>query len=172
MHVHVTRTHLELPSIDALRPAREPDAPTLLERQRPISIHEYRAIYTLVGERWYWRDRLRLTDDELARYLASPDVHVWILRVKGEPAGFFELQRYADTRVEIMYFGLAPAFIGQGLGGWMLTRAVQEAFALGAARVTLHTCTEDAPAALPNYLARGFSKVREEYYTVDRSLSS
>ena len=72
--------------------------------------------------------------------------------------------RHADQRVEIMYFGLAPNFIGQGLGGWMLTRAVEEAFALSAARVTLHTCTLDAPTALPNYLARGFVIVRTERY--------
>jgi hypothetical protein len=49
----------------------------------------------------------------------------------------------------------------------MLTRAVEEAFALGGTRVILNTCTLDAPQALPNYLARGFAITREEQYWVD-----
>jgi GNAT superfamily N-acetyltransferase len=69
--------------------------------------------------------------------------------------------------VEIMYFGLVSAYMGRGLGGWLLTRAVEEAFALGGERVILNTCTLDAPQALPNYLARGFIIVREEQYQVE-----
>lgn len=75
------------------------------------------------------------------------------------PAGYFELECTGDV-VDIHYFGLMPAYIGQGIGGWMLTRAIEQAWALGAARVTLNTCTLDGEAALPNYLARGFSVVR------------
>ena len=67
--------------------------------------------------------------------------------------------------MEIVYFGLIGRYFGRGLGGWMLTRAVEEAFALGATRVILNTCTLDAPQALPNYLARGFVIMREERYT-------
>jgi len=35
------------------------------------------------------------------------------------------------------------------------------------ARVWLHTCTLDDPAALPNYVARGFRPFREERYEAD-----
>lgn len=166
--IDVVRTHLELRSLETLRRSRPPSADARLSRQR-LTPSEYRALYTLVGERWHWLDRLLLSDDALDAYLASPDIHVWPLVVNDEPAGFFELQRYPDRRVEIMYFGLATGFIGQGLGGWMLTRAVEEAFALDAERVTLHTCTLDAPTALPNYLARGFVIVREERYVQELS---
>ncbi|MGE5733321.1 MAG: GNAT family N-acetyltransferase, partial [Gemmatimonas sp.] len=69
--------------------------------------------------------------------------------------------------IEIAYFGLAPDFIGRGLGKAMLTRAVQEAFALGPVRVWLHTCTLDSPRALPNYLARGFTPTRRERYVAE-----
>jgi len=62
---------------------------------------------------------------------------------------------------------LDEAFIGRGLGGWLLTRAAEEAFALDASRVILNTCTLDAPQALPNYLARGFTIVREDQYLLD-----
>jgi hypothetical protein len=46
----------------------------------------------------------------------------------------------------------------------MLTRAADEAWALGANRVWLHTCTLDSPHALPNYKARGFEEFRRERY--------
>ena len=39
--------------------------------------------------------------------------------------------------------------------------------ALGATRIVLNTCTLDAPQALPNYLARGFTIVSEDQYLLD-----
>ena len=162
-HLEAVRSHLELRDIGALRRSPAPQLDVHLAKERP-SAAEYRAMYTAVGARWQWRDRLLLTDKELDGWLGSPQVHVWPLRVEGRFAGYFELQRYPDARAEIMYFGLAPEFIGRGLGGWLLTRAVEESFALGASHVTLHTCTLDSPHALPNYLARGFVVTREEPY--------
>jgi GNAT superfamily N-acetyltransferase len=163
--VEVVRTHLELRALSELRPARLPAEPVALRLHRPIRAAEYRALYTLVGERWLWRDRLVWTDAELDRYLSAPDVHVWSLNVGGATAGYFELQRHHDGTVELMYFGLVESFIGRGLGGWLLTRAVEESFAIGARRMSLNTCTLDSPRALPNYLARGFTIVREDRYT-------
>ena len=165
--VSVRRTHLELRRPEELRPGRPPAEPVQLLPRRPISAADYLELYALVGELWLWRDRLAWTQEELDRYLASPDVHVWSAHVRGATAGYFELRQHADRAVELMYFGLAPPFIGRGLGGWLLTRATQEAFALDAPRVLLNTCTLDAPQALPNYLARGFTIVSEEQYLLD-----
>jgi GNAT superfamily N-acetyltransferase len=165
--VSVRRTHLELRRPEDLRPGRPPGEPIALVRRDAITPAEYLELYTLVGELWLWRDRLVWTPAELERYLASPSVHVWSASVGGALAGFFELQQHTDRSVEVMYFGLAPAFIGRGLGGWLLTRAAHEAFALGAPRIVLNTCTLDAPQALPNYLARGFTIVREDQYLLD-----
>lgn len=172
IRVEVTRTHLELRNPDELRRAPAPPGAVALRRLHPVRAAEYRSLYALVGERWLWRDRLVWTDDELDAYLSAPNVHVWVLAVGGATAGYFELQQHGADAVEVMYFGLAPTFMGQGLGGWMLTRAADEAFALGTHRVVLNTCTLDAPQALPNYLARGFSIVREERYLVDVPASS
>ena len=165
--VSVRRTHLELRGPKAFRPARSPREPVEIVRRRPIASVEYLALYSLVGELWLWRDRLVWTPDELERYLASPDVHVWTAHVHGATAGYFELRQHADRSIEVMYFGLAAPFIGRGIGGWLLTRAVEEAFALGASRIVLNTCTLDAPQALPNYLARGFTIVSEDQYLLD-----
>ena len=165
--VSVRRTHLELRRPEELRPGRLPAEPVDLRLRRGISPIEYLELYSLVGELWLWRDRLVWTRTELERYLASPDVQVWTAHVHGATAGYFELRQHADRTVEVMYFGLTPGFIGRGLGGWLLTRAVEEAFALGATRIVLNTCTLDAPQALPNYLARGFTIVSEDQYLLD-----
>ena len=165
--VSVRRTHLELRRLEELRPGRPTAEPVELVLRRPISSAEYLELYSLVGELWLWRDRLVWTGEELERYLSSPDVHVWSAHVRGITAGYFELRRHPDRTIEVMYFGLAPAFIGRGIGGWLLTRAVHEAFALGATRILLNTCTLDAPQALPNYLARGFTIVSEDQYLLD-----
>jgi GNAT superfamily N-acetyltransferase len=165
--VSVTRTYLALRGPGELSPGRPPAQPPALRRRRPVGADEYRALYDLVGEPWLWRDRRIWSNEELDRYLASPRIHVWSAHRADETLGYFELQQHDDAAVEIMYFGLAPRFIGQGIGGWLLTRAAEEAFALGGARVVLNTCTLDSPHALPNYLARGFRIVREEEYQVD-----
>jgi GNAT superfamily N-acetyltransferase len=57
--------------------------------------------------------------------------------------------------------------IGQGLGRALLTKAVDVSWSLRPTRVWLHTCTLDHPAALANYLARGFKVMRTERYTVE-----
>jgi GNAT superfamily N-acetyltransferase len=57
--------------------------------------------------------------------------------------------------VEIVYFGLLPSFIGQKLGGPLLTSAIQRGWQTGASRVWVHTCDLDHPHALANYQARG-----------------
>ena len=165
--VSVRRTHLELRSPDEFRPARQPTEHVEVTHRRPISVAEYLDLYVLVGELWLWRDRLVWTRDELERYLASPDVHIWMAHVGGAAAGYFELRQHADRSVEVMYFGLAPSFMGRGIGGWLLTRSVEEAFALGASRIVLNTCTLDAPQPLPNYLARGFTIVSEDQYLLE-----
>src|SRR4051812_49856788 len=110
--VDVIRTHLELRSLDTLRPARAPAQPATVRRLGSIGGAEYRALYSLVGERWYWRDRLVWSDAELDAYLRRPEISIWLLSVEGQTAGYFELQHHTIGAVEIMYFGLVASFIG------------------------------------------------------------
>jgi GNAT superfamily N-acetyltransferase len=165
--VDVIRTYLEMRSPDALRGASVPRPGLSLTRESPCAVATYRELYDRVGGRWHWRDRAAWSDAALAAHLAREDVAVWVLRSEGESAGFFELARDEDGSVEIAYFGLVPEAIGGGLGKYLLTRAVEEAWALGAERVWLHTCTLDGPAALPTYLARGFVAYRVEEYRAE-----
>ncbi len=88
------------------------------------------------------------------------------MTVWGAPAGYFELRREPDSAIEIAYFGLLQEFLGRGLGGHLLTQAVLHAWEAGATRVWVHTSTLDHPAALPNYLKRGFTVYKTESYIV------
>lgn len=165
--VSVVRTYLEMLSPADLRAAHAPsDAPTLqLIEDCPVSFFRY--LYAEVGRAYHWTDRLAWTDDQVRAHLADPSVSLWLLSSGAAPAGYFELRRHQDRSVEVAYFGLLPEFVGRGWGGHLLTLAVRTAWDQEPERVWLHTCTLDHPAALPNYLKRGFKPVREELYTTE-----
>jgi ribosomal protein S18 acetylase RimI-like enzyme len=163
--VQVVRTYLEMRSPGDLHPAREPEDAPRLERMEGCPASFFRYLYAEVGRAYHWNDRLAWTDDQVRAHLVDPDVALWLLSWRGAPAGYFELRRHQDHSVEVAYFGLLPEFVGRGWGGHLLTLAAREAWGMKPDRVWLHTCTLDHPAALPNYLKRGFRAVREEVYT-------
>jgi len=163
----VVRTYLQLESLADLRRTALP--PTLHLRRLPsCSVATSRALYRAVGEAWHWHDRDAWPDAQLAQRLARPAISIWLLEdtqvADAPPLGYAELEQAADGAVEICYFGLVPAAIGRGLGAGFLSTVSEQAFALGATRVWLHTCTLDHPAALANYEKRGFVRFRRETY--------
>ena len=161
--VSVTRTYLEMRSPADLNPEGTAGAEVRLEAVKDCPWHFYRYLYAEVGREYHWKDRLSWAESQFREWLAGPSV-IWLLSVAGAPAGFFELRGHDDGSREIAYFGLMPEYLGQGLGKFLLTRSVQEAWALKPTRVWLHTCTLDHPGALPNYLKRGFRKSGEEVF--------
>lgn len=120
-----------------------------------------RFLYTAVGGRWYWVDRLNWSHKKWFAYLNRDELQTWVAYVSGVPVGYFELEKQQEDDVEVAYFGLLPQFIGRGFGSALLSLAVQQAWAMGASRVWTHTCSLDHPHALPNYLARGFKVYKE-----------
>jgi GNAT superfamily N-acetyltransferase len=161
-----SRTYLEMREPAALRPAPVPPGAVSIERLDHCPTGMWRFLYVEVGRRYRWVDRLDWTDEQVRAYLDDPGVSLWLLTVDATPAGYFELRQHPDGSVEIAYFGLIHAFQGRGLGGHLLTVATQQAWALHPTRVWLHTSTLDHPAALPNYLKRGFTVERSENYIV------
>ena len=161
------RTYLEMRDRAQLRPGQAPPVPAVrIEQVHDCPPSFWRYLYTEVGAKYHWHDRLSWTDEHIARYLADPALSLHVMWVSGAPAGYFELRVDADRSVEIVYFGLLDQFTGRGLGAYMLTHAVTTAWDTGALRVWLHTNTLDHPAALPNYLKRGFAITRTEEYEV------
>jgi len=166
--VAVVRTYLEMDSPDRLTGRASIPSGFSVKRER-ADPDLYRELYEGVGADYHWRDRRTWTDEQLRAHLAKPSIAIWVLREGAASRGFFELARHDDGSVEIAYFGLMPMGIGRGLGRALLTAAVDAAWDLKPrpSRVWLHTCTLDHPAAMANYLARGFQVTRTEQYTVD-----
>jgi len=169
MRTLVRITHLEMCSPAELRPATRVPADLILLRASIPSPELCRYLYTSVGGDWYWRERLPWTYQQWLTWLSRPEVETWVALASGTPAGYFELEAKLDDSVELTYFGLLPGFAGRGLGGYLLTQAVERSWRVQprVQRVTVHTCTLDHAAALPNYLARGFRVFKEEEQLVD-----
>lgn len=145
-----------------LSPVRR-DEPALVFRQVEIASPEFsRFLYQTAGGDWHWIDRLPWTREEWLEHLERAGHETWVAYLAGTPAGYFELERQEQGNVEIGYLGLLPSFLGRGLGGRLLTAAIERAWAMGAKRVWVHTCSLDHPAALANYQARGMRVYKDE----------
>lgn len=120
-----------------------------------------RFLYEYVGADWRWTDRLAWSDGQWRDFAGADNLRTFVAYREGSLAGYYELRR-AGSEVEIASLGLTPEFIGQGHGGPLLDSAVENAFAWGATRVWLHTCTNDHPHALNNYLKSGFTLFKTE----------
>jgi GNAT superfamily N-acetyltransferase len=157
MQVEVTTWYLEMLDPGQLRP-RLIERGDLAIYQAQVPCPEFsRFLYTTVGGQWHWYERLVWSRDRWLTYLSQPGIETWVAYVAGTPAGYIELGQHPLGDVEIIYFGLLSQFIGQGLGGHLLTVGVQRAWAMGASRVWLHTCSLDGLSAYKNYASRGFT---------------
>lgn len=162
--IEVTRTYLQLLRPADFIPAYVSDQRIKIDRVAECPPSFFRYLYREVGRRYHWVDRLGWTDEQIRSHLADDGLSLWVMYRDGAPAGYFELQRYGDDSTEIAYFGLLPEFIGRGLGKHLLSCAVERAWATGASRVWLHTCTLDDPAAFQNYRRRGFVPFKQQKY--------
>jgi GNAT superfamily N-acetyltransferase len=165
--IEVTRTYLEMADPAQLQAARCDDPHIRVEQLPECSPSFFRYLYVEVGRNYHWIDRLPWTDEDIVAHLSQSEISLWLMTNDGVTAGYFELRRCEDGSVEIAYFGLLQEFIGRGLGKYLLTRAVEQSWADDANRVWLHTCTLDDPAAMPNYLKRGFTPFKTEKYSVE-----
>ena len=153
--VPVTTWYLEMTAPEQQAPAPPAD-PELEVRRVELPSPEFaRTLYAAVGGRWMWTDRLGWSWQRWYDYLAREEIETWVAWVRGTPAGFAEIEHRAGA-VELVSFGLLPAFFGRGYGPRLLDAVVRRAWERGPRRVWLHTCSLDGPAALRTYRARGF----------------
>ncbi len=150
---------LEMNSPDELKPAKAEGV--------SFDVHQVGApfpelnwlLHQTVGADYRWGGRADWGQDEWNAYVDRPELQTWIAYVQGAPAGYYEIEKHEDGSVQIECFGLRKMFFGQGIGGRLLTKAVECCWAMGASRVWLKTCSQDHPLALSNYRARGFKVV-------------
>jgi GNAT superfamily N-acetyltransferase len=175
----VTIWHLEQSSASAL-PAEPVPAPVGVDlavvRAERIGPEFARFLYTAVGGVWHWTDRLDWSYADWEKWLSVEGTETWVAWASGTPAGYVQLEPHDDGVVEVVYFGLLPAFIGRGLGSHLLDLGLRRAWDLAdrhparpeTRRVIVQTCSLDGPAALRTYRSRGFDVARTE--TVEKSV--
>lgn len=165
MSITVTTWYLEQTSPGDLRPSPAPEGGDLrIERAEVPSPEFSRFLYTAVGGDLRWVDRLGLTYAQWREIVERPGAETWVAYERGTPAGYVELTPHDEGEVEIMYFGLIPAFRGRRIGGHLLSYGAARAWDLAdrwpgrtpTKRVLLNTCSLDGEHAMPNYLRRGF----------------
>ena len=149
-------TYLEMTAVAPARPERVA-APWTLRPVAQPGLNWYRDLHRRVGADWLWSSRLSLTDTALSAVLGAPGVDVYALTVDGRDEGLLELDFRVPDECELAFFGVTPALVGQGAGRWLMNRAVALAWSRPIRRFWVHTCTLDAPEALPFYLRSGFT---------------
>jgi ribosomal protein S18 acetylase RimI-like enzyme len=120
-------------------------------------------LYKEVGKDFFWRDRLRWSDQQWLDYVNNNFFKLYVLKYKNNLAGYYELLYDINTNsTEIPYFGVFKELYGKGIGGYLLTDAILAAFEGNIDKVWVHTCTLDHPNALKNYIARGMKIFKTE----------
>ncbi|MEW1824599.1 GNAT family N-acetyltransferase [Streptomyces sp. NPDC088196] len=160
----VTTWSLEQTDPSDLLPAIAPDGDVRIVRSEVPSPEFSRYLYASVGGDILWIDRLHWTFAQWREHLDRPGVETWVVYDRGTPGGYVELEPQDDGVVEIVYFGLVPAFRGRRLGGHLLSYGAARAWDLAdrwpgrppTKRVWLHTCSLDGVHAMDNYQRRGF----------------
>ncbi|GHE68746.1 N-acetyltransferase [Streptomyces longispororuber] len=170
MSITVTTWSLEQTAPTDLLPAPAPEGDVRIVRAEVPSPEFSRFLYSAVGGDIHWVDRLSLSYAQWQEHLTRPGVETWVAYERGTPAGYVELDPQDDGAVEIVYFGLIPAFRGRGIGGHLLSYGTARAWDLAerwpgrapTKRVWLHTCSLDGEHAMDNYLRRGFTLFHTE----------
>jgi len=144
------------------RPETEVPPSTLeLQRIERPAADRYRELFRLVGAPWLWFSRLILDDDKLGAIISDPHLELYaVLDGNTREVGILELDFREQGQCELAFVGLIPDLSGLGHGRWLLAEAVSRAWREGVARVHVHTCSLDHPAALTAYRRAGFTPYR------------
>ncbi len=138
----------------------------LLRSEKP-TVAFYRFLYEGVGAPWLWYERRVIDDRTLASQVIDPMIEIFVLYVRGTPAGYFELNLRDRPDIELAYFGLMPDFIGLGLGSFLLRQAIDRAWSHKPERLWVHTCSFDHPDALTVYQRAGFEPYDQQIEYID-----
>ena len=163
MTIAIDRNFLEIKSINDLKKSKKPNYNHTNEKVDPVDFQLNKFFYKNIGKKHRWTDRLVWSENDWIKYVSSPKVETFILKIDNDLAGYFELIKPANPQeIEIAYFGLLEEYHNKKLGSYFLSCGIKEAFKENISRLWLHTCTSDHKNALNNYLARGMKVFKEE----------
>ena len=129
--IPMTVTFLEMTAKPAALPPPLPRGKIAFLKSENPPVHFYRYLYDTVGEKYFWVDRKKLPDDQLAEIIHAPSNLLYVLYTEGTPAGMAELDLRADGTANIAYFGLMPEATGSG---WAISSSTSPASAPGRSR--------------------------------------
>ena len=161
--MNIIRSYLHISSKNDLikSSCKEKNLEVYLEKKPTPELCKF--FYKEVGKDFFWKDRLRWSDQEWLSYINNDFFKLYILKYNNKLAGYYELLYNLKTfSMEIPYFGIFKEFYGKGIGGYLLTDAILNSFNHKVDKVWVHTCTLDHPNALKNYLARGMKVFKTE----------
>ena len=140
---------------------KEKNLEVVLEKKPTVEFCKF--LYKEVGRDFFWRDRLKWSDQDWLSYISNDFFKLCILKQNNKLAGYYEL--LYDRKIpsmEIPYLGIFKEFFSKGIGGHLLTDAILTSFNQKINKVWVHTCTLDHPNALKNYIARGMKVFKTE----------
>jgi GNAT superfamily N-acetyltransferase len=126
----------------------------------------HRKLYRDIGEPWLWSGLLMKSKGEMEAYLADPKVLSFAAFDGGKAIAMLDLE-VSHEGIEIVYFGLAPAYTGKGAGGWLMAETIRITREAGQSRLWLHTCNFDHPRAISFYQKQGFSIYAQGFEIMD-----
>jgi hypothetical protein len=162
--ITIDRNFLEIKSIDDLKEGKKPNYNYTIKKVEPADFQLNKFFYKNIGKKHRWTDRLIWSENDWIKYVSSPKVETYTLKIENDLAGYFELINH-DTlqEIEIAYFGLLEEYHNKKLGGYFLSEAIKQSFLKkNINRVWVHTCTLDHENALKNYIARGMKIYKKE----------
>ena len=163
MTQEVQRNYLEINSIEDLNEVIDLKEEYSLNLLEPQNFQLNKFFYKNIGKKHKWIDRLVWTENQWIDYVSSEKVKTYVLKYKGDLAGFFELIFHSEeNEVEIAYFGILEEYQNKKLGSYLLSQAIQKSFEKDINRVWVHTCSLDHKNALNNYIARGMKIFKTE----------
>ena len=167
MSTEIERNYLEIKSLKELKdPQFSPDE-SFIHSADPKDFQINKFFYKNIGKDHRWVDRLVWTDKQWIEYVSNQKVKTYILKIKDDFAGYYELIYHEDkNEVEIAYFGLLKEYQNKKLGSYLLSSAIKKSFLTNPKRVWLHTCSLDHKNALNNYVARGMKVFKKEKISI------
>ena len=163
MTEEVKRNYLEINSLQDLKEGFKPSEDYSLRLIDPINFQLNKFFYKSIGKNHKWVDRLTWTEEKWINYASSGNVETYVLKLKDDLVGFFELIFHLENKeTEIAYFGILEEYQNKKLGSYLLTEAIKKSFRNNMSRVWVHTCSLDHKNALNNYVSRGMKIFKTE----------
>ena len=163
MNKKVERNYLEISSLEDFKDSFYNSDKYSVQLVDPVDFQLNKFFYKNVGKNHHWIDRLVWTEKQWIEYVSDKKVKTYVLKVKKDFAGYFELiLNLNKNEVEIAYLGLLEEYQNQKLGSHLLSSAIKNSFLNKPKRVWVHTCSLDHKNALNNYISRGMKIYKRE----------